>query len=135
MEPLGLRMRPAVVDVPAAYEEPHSGSITCRGTSLSSVRGRFVELVGRQLELFEAEWAGLLGDCQAALDEYNAAPRDEAEERYGDYLDLLDAARDALLEYRDGFARTLDEEGAEEYEAVFNQAVRKRLPSLGLELD
>ena len=99
------------------------------------MRGRFVELVGRQLELFEAEWAGLLGDCQAALDEYNAAPRDEAEERYGDYLDLVDTARDALLEYRDGFARTLDEEGADEYEAVFNQAVRKRLPSLGLELD
>jgi hypothetical protein len=71
------------------------------------VRGRFVELVGRQLELFEAEWASLLEDCQAALDEYNAAPRDEAEERYGDYLDLVDTARDALLEYRDGFARTL----------------------------
>jgi hypothetical protein len=99
------------------------------------VRGRFVELVGRQLELFEAEWASLLEDCQAALDEYNAAPRDEAEERYGDYLDLVDTARDALLEYRDGFARTLDEEGADEYEAVFNRAARKRLPSLGLELD
>jgi hypothetical protein len=77
----------------------------------------------------------LLRDCQAALDAYNAAPRDEAEERYGDYVDQVDAARDALLEYRDGFARTLEAEAAEEYEAVFNGLVRKRLPSLGLELD
>ena len=100
-----------------------------------SVRGRFVELVGRQLELFEAEYAGLLQDCQVALDAYNAASRDEAEERYGDYLDLVDAARDALLEYRDAYARTLGDEAAEEYEGVFNGLVRKRLPRFGLELD
>ena len=97
--------------------------------------GRFVELAGRQLELFAAENGDFLRDCQAALDAYNRAPRDEAEELYGDYVDRVDTARDALLEYRDGYARTLDADAAEEYEAVFNRLVRKRLPSLGLELD
>ena len=98
------------------------------------MRGRFVELVERQLELFETEHAGLIRDCESALDAYDAAPRDEAEERYGDYVDAVDAARDALLEYRDGYARTLGAEAAEEYEDVFNGLVRKRLPRLGLEL-
>lgn len=99
------------------------------------VRGRFVDLVGRQLELFEAEHAGLLRDCQAALDAYNSAPKDEAEERYGHYVDLVDEATDALLEYRDGYARTLGEDASEEYGDVFNRLVRKRLPRLGLDLD
>jgi hypothetical protein len=99
------------------------------------MRGRFVELAGRQLELFEAEYAGLLRDCQTALEAYNAAPREEAEERYGGYLDLVEAAQEALLEYRDGYARSLGAEVSEEYEDVFNRLVRKRLPRLGLELD
>jgi hypothetical protein len=99
------------------------------------VRGRFVELVERQLKLFAAENAGVLRDCEAALAAYDAAPRDEAEERYGDYVDLVDAARDALLEYRDGYSRTLAADAAEEYEEVFNGLVRERLPRFGLELD
>jgi len=113
------------------------GTITCRGTatSLRSVRGRFVELVERQLELFETEHAGLIRDCEAALAAYDAAPRDEAEERYGEYVDLVDTAADALVEYRDGYARTLTGDAAEEYEAAFNRRARKRLPRLGVELD
>ena len=99
------------------------------------MRGRFVELVERQLELFGSEHAALVRDCEAALDAYNAAPRDEAEERYGDYLDLVDTARDALIEYRDGYARTLAGEAAEEYEDAFNRLVRRRLPRFGLELE
>jgi hypothetical protein len=99
------------------------------------VRGRFVELVERQLELFSTEHAALIRDCEAALDAYNRAPREEAEERYGDYVDLVDAARDALLEYRDGYARTLGGDAAEEYEEAFNGLVRERLPRFGLELD
>jgi hypothetical protein len=99
------------------------------------VRGRFVDLVERQLELFEAENADLLADCRTALDAYNAATRDEAEELYGDYVDQVDAARDALLAYRYTYARTLDDEAADEYEEVFNRVARKRLPRLGLELE
>ncbi len=97
------------------------------------MRGRFVDLVERQLELFEAEHADLLDDCRSALDAYNAAPTDEAEELYGDYVDQVDAARDALLGYRYAYASTLDAEAADEYEEVFNRLARKRLPSLGLE--
>jgi hypothetical protein len=98
------------------------------------VRGRFVDLVERQLELFETEHGDLLEDCRAALDAYNAASREEAEELYGDYVDQVDAARDALLAYRYTYARTLDDEAAAEYEEVFNSVAHKRLPSLGLEL-
>ena len=50
-------------------------------------------------------------------------------------MDAVDAARDELLEYRDGYAATLDADAAEEYEDVFNRVVQVRLPSLGLELD
>ncbi|MGH3022166.1 MAG: hypothetical protein ACRDNI_00790 [Gaiellaceae bacterium] len=99
------------------------------------MRGRFVELVERQLELFQDEHAELVRDCEAALDAYNAASRDEAEERYGDYVDLVDAARDALEEYRDTYARTLAPDAAEAYEEAFNSLARKRLPRFGLELD
>ena len=65
----------------------------------------------------------------SALDAYNSASKDEAEELYGDYVDTVDLARDALLEYRDTYARTLDAEAAEAYEDVFNDLARKRLPS------
>jgi hypothetical protein len=99
------------------------------------VRGRFVDLVERQIGLFEAENQGLIRDTEAALDAYNRAPRDEAEERYGDYLDLVETGTDELVELRDNFAATLDEDSYEEYHAAFNKAVRKRLPRFGLELD
>ena len=99
------------------------------------MRGRFVDLVGRQLDLFEQEYAGLIRDCEAALCAYDGAPREEAEERYGDYVDLVDAGREALVEYRDAYAVTLDPDAAEEYEDVFGRLVRRRLPRFALELD
>jgi hypothetical protein len=98
-------------------------------------RGRFVELVERQLDLFEQEHAGLIGDTEAALQAYNAADREEAEERYGDFLDLVETGQDELVEMRESFAVTLDEDATLEYEAVFNAAARKRLPRFSLELD
>jgi hypothetical protein len=99
------------------------------------VRGRFVDLVERQIALFEAENQGLIRDTETALAAYNRAPRDEAEERYGDYLDLVETGTDELVELRDNFAATLDEDSYEEYHEVFNRTVRKRLPRFGLELD
>jgi hypothetical protein len=99
------------------------------------MRGRFVDLVERQIALFTAENAGLIRDTEAALDTYNRAPRDEAEERYGDYLDLVETGTDELVELRDNFAATLDEDSNDEYHDVFNRVVRKRLPRFGLELD
>lgn len=98
-------------------------------------RGRFADLVERQLDLFQREHAGLLRDVEASLGAYNAAPRDEAEERYGDYLDLVDTGQDALEELRDAYSETLDDETAEDYRAAFNERVRRRLPRFALELD
>jgi hypothetical protein len=94
-----------------------------------------VDLVERQIALFTGENEGLIRDTEAALAAYNRAARDEAEERYGDYLDLVETGTDALVELRDNFAATLDEDSYEEYHEVFNRTVRKRLPRFGLELD
>ena len=94
-----------------------------------------MDLVERQIALFTAGHEGLIRDAEAALAAYDRAPRAEAEERYGDYLDLVETGTDELIELRDNFAATLDEDSYEEYHAVFNKTVRKRLPRFGLELD
>ena len=99
------------------------------------MRGRFVDLVERQLALFMTENEGLIRDVEAALAAYNSAPRAEAEERYGDYLDLVETGTDELVELRDNYAVTLDDDSLEEYQELFNRIVRKRLPRFGLQLD
>jgi hypothetical protein len=99
------------------------------------VTDRFVDLVERQLDLFEEEHAGLIADVEAALTAYDRASRDEAEERYGDYLDLVETGTDELIELRENYAATLDPDAALGYEAVFNDLARRRLPRFGLELD
>jgi hypothetical protein len=99
------------------------------------VRGRFVDVIERQLDLFADEHAGLIRDTEAALAAYDRSSRDEAENRYGDYLDLVETGTDELLALRDNFAATLDEAPAEEYRELFNRSVRKRIPRFGLELD
>ena len=96
--------------------------------------GRFVDLVERQLDLFAAEHAGLIADVEAALGAYDHAPRGEAEERYGDFLDLVETGTDELIELRENYTSSLDEDSAEEYREVFNDVVRHRLPRFGLEL-
>jgi hypothetical protein len=95
----------------------------------------FADLVSRQLDLFAAENAGLVGDVEAALAAYNRAPRDEAEDRYGDFLDLVETGTDELIELRENYASSLEVDAAEDYRAAFNDAVRRRLPRFGLEVD
>jgi hypothetical protein len=92
-------------------------------------------VIARQLELFQREEADLIADVEAARRAYDAADRDEAEDKYGDYLLLVEAGTEALAEIRDHFKRTLDDEDAEEYEAEFNRAVAKRLRTFALEID
>jgi hypothetical protein len=99
------------------------------------VEKRFVDLVQRQLDLFAVENAGLVADVEAALGAYDRAPRDEAEERYGDFLDLVETGTGELIDLRENYALSLDPGGADEYRAVFNDLVRRRLPRFGLELD
>jgi hypothetical protein len=99
-------------------------------------RSRFGDVISRQLDVFATdEEAGLLEEVREAKRKYDRAEREEAEESYGDYVDVVEAATEALAEMRWAFARTLDEEAAEEYETAFNRAVQKRWPPLGLEID
>jgi hypothetical protein len=96
---------------------------------------RFADVAARQLDLFAGEHAGLIRDVEAALRAYDDAPREQAEERYGDFLDLVETATDELVDLRDNYAAGLDDDAAEEYRLVFNDLVRRRLPRFGLELD
>ena len=99
-------------------------------------RSRFSDVIARQLDVFaEDEAHGLLEEVREAKAKYDRAERDEAEEVYGDYVDVVEAATEALAEMRWRYVTTLDEESAEEYEAAFNRAVQKRWPPLGLEID
>jgi hypothetical protein len=98
-------------------------------------RGRFSDTIERQLDLFEREQRGLIEDCIAAERSYNRADRDEAEERYGDYVDLVETGTELLADLRDNFAATLDEDVDEEYEETFNRAVLKRFRRFALEIE
>jgi hypothetical protein len=98
-------------------------------------RRRFADLIDRQLDLFEREHRGLIDDCAAAEHAYAKAARDEAEERYGDYVDLVETGTEVLADIRDNFASTLDEATAAEYEDSFNRAVGKRLRRFALEIE
>ena len=98
-------------------------------------RARFADLIQRQLELFEHEQAELIADCEHAERAYDAADREDAEERYSEYLDLVETGTDVLADLRDNFAMTMDEEAAEEYEQAFNRAVARRLPRFALEIE
>jgi hypothetical protein len=98
-------------------------------------RRRFREVIERQLDLFEREHAGLIRDVEKAEDAYTRAGREEAEELYGDYLDLAETATEVLAELRDNYASSLGEDAADEYEDAFNRAVLRRFPRFALEIE
>jgi hypothetical protein len=91
-------------------------------------------VIERQLAFFEQDDAELLEDVDRALERYDRAERDEAEELYGDYQLAIEAATDRLAELRDTYARTLDE-NAEQYEQEFNGAVVERWRDLALTIE
>jgi hypothetical protein len=92
-------------------------------------RRRFAEAIDRQLDLFEVESGELLERIELARSAYATADEDP-EERYSEFLDLVELATDELEEMRDAFAATLDDDAAGEYEAAFDHAFRKRFPLL-----
>jgi len=98
-------------------------------------RRRFREVIDRQLTFFLEDDADLLVDVDRALDRYNQADRDDAEELYGDYQLAIEAATDRLAELRDTFARTLDEDDAEQYVREFNRSVVGRWRALALTIE
>jgi hypothetical protein len=98
-------------------------------------REPFHEVIARQLDLFVEDEAALLEDCRDKARSYQRAPREDAEEAYGDFSDAVETATEALADLRDRFARSLDEDAAGAYEDAFNRAVRRRWPELGGEIE
>jgi hypothetical protein len=98
-------------------------------------RRRFSDVISRQLDLFEREHADVIEDCAELERAYNTAPRDESEERYGDYVDAVETGTEILADIRDHFKWTLDDDTGDLYEEEFNRAVLKRLPRFALEIE
>ena len=96
-------------------------------------RSRFKDVIATQLDAFAREDRCYLDEIERALDRYNAAGADEAEELYGDYQLAIEAATDRLAESRDAYASTVAE--PEQYAAEFNRAVTRRWPSLALTIE
>lgn len=99
------------------------------------MRGRFSEVIARQLDLFEEQDAEFLRRVDEAERAYDDADREDAEEVYGRYQELVEHGTEELGEMRDAYAGTLDSDDADEYIAAFNQAVIDRLPRFGLEIE
>ncbi len=99
------------------------------------IAGRFADVIRRQLDLFEREEAALIVECEEAERAYDAADRSEAEERYAEYLDLVETGTELLAGLRDNFASTMEETAAEEYEEEFNRAVLKRFRRFAVEIE
>jgi hypothetical protein len=95
-----------------------------------SRRGRFGDLVRRQLDLFAEDEAELLREAETAERAYDEAEREQAEEAYGDYQLVLESVVESLEELRDTYALTLDDDSRDAYEQAFGRAARKRFPTL-----
>jgi hypothetical protein len=89
-------------------------------------RSRFHDLVSRQLELFAADEGGSLEEARSAEEAWNRAGREDAEELYGDWQLVVDGIAERLLDLRETYAATLDEDGADEYRAAFTRAAGAR---------
>jgi hypothetical protein len=98
-------------------------------------RGRFSEVIGRQLDLFELDHGDVIEEAAEKLAAYNKADRDEAEELYGDFVDVVETGTELLADIRDSFSATLPEGTDEMYETEFNRAVARRWKAFALEIE
>lgn len=89
-------------------------------------RGRFHDLVERQLHLFAVDEAPLLAEADEADAAWTNASAEESEELYGDYQLVVDSLGERLYDVREAYAATLDAEAAEDYRVAFNRAARKQ---------
>ena len=97
--------------------------------------GRFAELIDRQLDLFEQEDADFLARVDDAERAYDRSDREDAEEAFGRFQELVEFGTETLAEMRDAYAATLDDDSADDYVVEFNTAVHRRLPRFALEID
>jgi isocitrate dehydrogenase kinase/phosphatase len=98
-------------------------------------RGRFSEVIGRQLDLFELDHGDVIEEAAEKLAAYNKADRDEAEELYGDFVDVVETGTELLADIRDTFSATLPEGTDELYETEFNRTVARRWKAFALEIE
>ena len=89
-------------------------------------RGRFGELVERQLDLFASE-TDLLEEATDADAAWTSAGADETEELYGDFQLVVDAIGERLYDIRETYAATLEAGTADQYRAAFDRGAKKRL--------
>ncbi len=89
-------------------------------------RGRFREVVQRQLDNFAVDEAALLAEGDAADATWTSAGRDESEELFGDYQLVADAIGERLYDIRETYASTLEATSADDYREAFNRAALKR---------
>lgn len=89
-------------------------------------RGRFGELVDRQLAIFAVDEVELLAEAVCAEDAWNRAGREDAEEAYGDWQLVCNAIGERLVDLREGYAATLDEDVGAHYRAAFDRAAAAR---------
>ena len=89
-------------------------------------RDRFHDLVERQLDLFAADDADLLDEAVEAEAAWNSAGAEDAEEAYGDYQLVVDAIADRLLDIRETYASSLDDETSSGYTAEFTRQATRR---------
>ena len=93
-------------------------------------RGRFHDVVRRQLDIFAEDEAELLAEAAGADAAWTDAPREESEERFGDYQLVVDAIGEHLYDVREAYASTLTEDASDAYRAAFNRAALKRFRRL-----
>jgi len=96
---------------------------------------RFAEVIDRQLDLFEQQDRAFLRQLDEAERAYDEADREDAEEVYSRFQELVEHGTEALAEMRDSYASTLESDDADAYIAEFNQAVIDRMPRFGLEIE
>ena len=80
----------------------------------------------RQLDLFATDDAELLAEATEAEAAWNSGSAENAEEAYGDYQLVVDAIADRLLDIRETYARSLDDEAASAYCSEFTRGARRR---------
>jgi len=93
-------------------------------------RRRFSDLVNRQIELFAADNEDLLARIEVAQRVYDRAGVGDAEELFGEYMDLVEEAEEELLSLRDHYAEGMAARDRRDYEREFYRAAEKRLPTL-----
>jgi hypothetical protein len=98
-------------------------------------RRRFADVIKRQLDVFATDDADYLRRVREAEDAYDRADRDDSEEVYGDFIELVESGTEVLAEMRDTFAAGLDDDAAAQYADEFNRAVLHRWRHFALEIE